>query len=417
MDLETDDRFVFQAALRLGGAARGGRVERRDSCADPAALPADYSIRLCARVRAGRAGPAFGAPSAAEAGLASVRVAILGAGNLGTTLGIVLTGGVPGIRAGRSREVVLWTIEPDVAGEMRDRHVNTKYLPGVPLPRALGVSGDLGEAIAGAAVVIVTVPSKVVREVARRLGQALGATRGALPDGPAGEAAPFIVSASKGLEAGTYLRMTEVIASELGASLAGRVLAMSGPSIAHELSRGTPTAVALAGSDPRLARAARRELQTPILRFQISRDVTGVELAGVLKNAYALAFGLCDGLGLGLNTKAALLSRALPELARLGVALGGRRATFYGLAGLGDLVGTGLSDHSRNRRMGEELARRRPADEALASIPGVVEGIGSVHLARELAARHRLRLPLLEGIAAAVEGSSDPLKMIVRLIG
>jgi glycerol-3-phosphate dehydrogenase (NAD(P)+) len=346
-----------------------------------------------------------------------VRVAILGAGNLGTTLGIVLTGGVPGIRAGRSREVVLWTIEPDVAGEMRDRHVNTKYLPGVPLPRALGVSGDLSEAIAGAAVVIVTVPSKVVREVARRLGQALGAARGAVGDGPVGGAAPFIVSASKGLEAGSYLRMTEVIASELGAPLAGRVLAMSGPSIAHELSRGTPTAVALAGNDPRLARAARRELQTPILRFQVSRDVTGVELAGVLKNAYALAFGLCDGLGLGLNTKAALLARALPELARLGTALGGRRATFYGLAGLGDLVGTGLSDHSRNRRMGEELARRRPADEAMASIPGVVEGIGSVRLARELAARHHLRLPLLEGIAAAVEGTSDPLKMISRLIG
>src|SRR5207247_879851 len=210
--------------------------------------------------------------------------------------------------------------------------------------------------------------------------------------------------------------------------------------------------VALACRDPRLARAVRRDVQTPVLRFQISRDVTGVELAGVLKNAYALAFGLCDGLGLGLNTKAALLTRALPELARLGVALGGRRATFFGLAGLGDLVGTGLSGHSRNRRMGGEVARRpagealrsspgvvdgvgtgqsdhsrnrrmgeelarRPAEEALASIPGVVEGIGSVRLARELAARHRLRLPLLEGIAAAVERTIDPLKMIERMIG
>jgi glycerol-3-phosphate dehydrogenase (NAD(P)+) len=346
-----------------------------------------------------------------------MRVAILGAGNLGTTLGIVLAGGVPGIRAGRSREVVLWTIEPDVARDIQEHHLNTKYLPDVPLPRGLQVSGDLSEAIAGAGVIVFTVPSKVVREVARGLGQALRAAGGAATDSAAGEGAPFIVSGSKGLEAGTYLRMTEVIAAELPQPLAGRILAMSGPSIAHELSRGTPTAVVLAARDPRPAREVRRLLSTPILRFQVSRDVPGVELAGVLKNAYALAFGLCDGLGLGLNTKAALLTRALPELARLGVALGGRRSTFFGLAGLGDLVGTGLSDHSRNRRMGEELARRRPADEAVASIPGVVEGIGSVRLARDLAARHHLRLPLLDGIAAVVEQTDDPMKMIVRMIG
>lgn len=348
------------------------------------------------------------APAAGDA-MSEVNVAILGAGNLGTTLAIVLAGGAPGIRAGRSRKVVLWTIEPDVAQEIRERRLNTKYLPGVPLAKAIGVTTDLAEALAGAAVIVVTVPSKVVRDVARQVGQALGA--GESPGLPA------IVSASKGLEAGTYLRMTEVILSELPAPFGGRVLAMSGPSIAHELSRGTPTAIVLACRDARLARAVRRDLQTPTLRLQISRDVAGVELGGVLKNAYALVFGLCDGLGLGLNTKAAILARALPELARLGVALGGRRATFYGLAGLGDLVGTGLSGHSRNRRLGEELARRRAADEALASIPGVVEGIGSVRLARDLAARHRLRLPLLEGIAAAVEQAGDPLKMITRLIG
>jgi len=343
-----------------------------------------------------------------------VRVAVLGAGNLGTTLGLVLAGGVPGIRAGRNRDVVLWTIEPDVERQIRDERLNTKYLPDVPLPRGLAVTGDLDGAVASAGVVLVTVPSKVVREVARNLGRTL---RHRGTDGPPADALPAIVSASKGLEPGSYLRMTEVLASELPAHLGRRVLAMSGPSIAHELSRGTPTAVALACQDAVLARAVRRDLQTPVLRFQISRDVAGVELAGVLKNAYALAFGLCDGLGLGLNTKSALLARALPELARLGVALGGRRATFFGLAGLGDLVGTGLSDHSRNRRMGEELARRRPADEAIASIPGVVEGIGSVRLARDLAARRGLRLPLLEGIAAVVEGTLEPLKMIGRIIG
>jgi glycerol-3-phosphate dehydrogenase (NAD(P)+) len=210
--------------------------------------------------------------------------------------------------------------------------------------------------------------------------------------------------------------MSEVVASELPDDLQPRVLALSGPSIAHELSRGVPTAVVLACTDLALARAVRRDLQTPILKMQISRDIAGVELAGVLKNAYALALGLCDGLGLGLNTKAAILSRALPEMARLGVALGGRRATFFGLAGLGDLVGTGLSDHSRNRRMGEEIARRRPG-QPLPDLPGVVEGLRSVDLALDLARSRGLRLPILEGLSAVIEDGADPLKTLIRFVG
>ena len=204
----------------------------------------------------------------------SVKVAILGAGNLGTTLGIVLAGGVSGIRAGRSRDVRLWTIEPDVAAEIAADRLNTKYLPDVPLPKALQVTLDLGEAIAGAEAIIVTVPSKVVRDVARLLAQALAATGGAAADRHADP--PAIVSASKGLEAGSYRRMTEVIASELPAPLQARVLAVSGPSVAHELSRGTPTAVALACRDAALARAVRRLLTTPVLRFQVSRDVARI---------------------------------------------------------------------------------------------------------------------------------------------
>lgn len=339
----------------------------------------------------------------------AVRVAILGAGNLGTTLGLILAGGVPGIRAGKARDVVLWTIEDDVAREIRDEKLNTKYLPEVNLPRALRVTSDMGEALAGAPVVLMTVPSSVVREVSKRMAATLG---GAPPASP-----PAIVGAAKGLEAESFLRMSEVIASEMPEALKHRVLALSGPSIAHELSRGVPTAVVLAGPDPALARAVRRDLQTPILRLQISRDVAGVELGGVLKNAYALALGLCDGLGLGLNTKAALLCRSLPEMARLGVALGGRRATFYGLAGLGDLVGTGLSDHSRNRRMGEAIARRRRPDQPLPELPGVVEGLRSVKLALSLAARKSMRVPVLEGLAAVIEDGADPMKTLVRLVG
>ncbi|HEV8198575.1 MAG TPA: NAD(P)-binding domain-containing protein, partial [Candidatus Polarisedimenticolia bacterium] len=251
--------------------------------------------------------------------MASVRVAILGAGNLGTALGIVLTGGTPGIRAGRNRHVVVWTIEGDVEEEIRTRRQNRKYLPDVELPRGLQVTMDLKEALSGADVVIFALPSKVVKEVARQVG-AIYSAAAPVPK-------PALVSASKGLEADTDRRMSQVIAAELPAALAIPVMAISGPSIAHELSRGVVTAVTLAYSDPRPARAVRRQIQTPILRFDISRDIAGVELGGVLKNAYTLLFGLCDGLGLGLNTKAALLTRALPEMTRLGVALGGRRAT------------------------------------------------------------------------------------------
>jgi glycerol-3-phosphate dehydrogenase (NAD(P)+) len=340
--------------------------------------------------------------------VASVRVAILGAGNLGTALGIVLTGGSPGIRAGRNRHVSLWTIEADVAEEIRSRRQNRKYLPDVELPRGLHVTLDLRESLAGAEVVIFALPSKVVREVARQVGAAYA---GATP-----VPKPALVSASKGLEAETDRRMSQVIAGEMPEALGIPVLAMSGPSIAHELSRGVPTAVTLAHTDPRCARAVRRQIQTPILRFDISRDVAGVELGGVLKNAYTLLFGLCDGLGLGLNTKAALLTRALPEMTRLGVALGGRRATFMGLAGLGDLVGTGLSHHSRNRRMGEELVRRSHED-ALAAVPGVVEGVGSLALARALAAKRRLKLPILEGLAAILDRKADALTTIQKLAG
>jgi glycerol-3-phosphate dehydrogenase (NAD(P)+) len=347
--------------------------------------------------------------------LSSVRIAILGAGNLGTALGVVLTGGIPGIRAGRSRDVALWTIEPDVAREIAADHLNSKYLLGVPLPRALRVTLDLAEAVKDAEVIVVAVPSKVVRGVARQLAAALPAPAGKTAADPAG-ATPAIVSAAKGLEEGTYLRMTEVIASEMTAHPALPILAVSGPSIAHELARGTPTAVMLAHPDAKLARDVRRKLQTPILRFQVSRDVKGVELGGVLKNAYTLGLGLCDGLGLGLNTKSALLTRIVPELARIGIALGGRRATFYDLPGLGDLIGTGLSDHSRNRRMGEELARRRPREDALAGIPGVVEGVGSVRLARALAAQRKLKLPILEALHAILEEDADPLSTILKVI-
>jgi len=350
--------------------------------------------------------------------VSKIRIAILGAGSHGTSLGIVLCGGIPGIRAGKSRAVTLWSRDAAVVGEIREQRMNSRSLPGVPLPRGLAATADLDEAIAANDIFLFAVPSEAVGEVAFRVGTALEKRSGGaspVPTPPLQE--PVLVAAVNGFEIKSLQRISQVITPQVPEPLRSRVLALSGPSLARELCRGVPTAVVLACHDTALARDVRRQLQTPILKMQVSRDVAGVELGGALKNAYSLALGLCDGLGLGLNTKAAIITRALPEMTRLGVALGGRRATFSGLAGLGDLLGTGLSDQSRNRRAGEELALRAGDKPAVVTDPGVVEGIGTARAALQLAEQRGLRLPLLEGIGAVIEGKTDPLKMILHMVG
>lgn len=350
--------------------------------------------------------------------MSKIRIAILGAGSHGTSLGIVLCGGIPGIRAGKSRAVTLWSRDAAVVGEIREQRMNSRSLPGVSLPRGLAATADLDEAIAANDIFLFAVPSDAARDIAFRVGTALEARDGGSSPGPAAPLQqPVLVAAVNGFEPASRQRISQAITPQMPEPLRGRVLALSGPSLARELCRGVPTAVVLACQDTALARDVRRQLQTPILKMQISRDVAGVELGGALKNAYSLALGMCDGLGLGLNTKAAIITRALPEMTRLGVALGGRRATFSGLAGLGDLLGTALSDQSRNRRAGEELALRAGDKPAVTTDPGVVEGIGAARAALQLAQQRGLRLPLLEGIGAVIDGGTDPLKMILRLVG
>lgn len=347
-----------------------------------------------------------------------IRIAILGAGAYGTSLGIVLCGGVPGIRAGKSRAVTLWSRESEVVRDIREQRMNTRFLPGVPLPRGLSATTDLDQAIAANDIFLFAVPSGAVREVAVQVGTALEArSSSGSPGLDSPLQLPVLIAAVNGFEVESLERISQVITPQLPEPLRSRVLALSGPSLARELCRGVPTAVVLACHETALARDVRRQLQTPILKMQVSRDVAGVELGGALKNAYSLALGLCDGLGLGLNAKAAIITRALPEMTRLGVALGGRRATFAGLAGLGDLLGTGLSDQSRNRRAGEEFALHATDNTATAADPGVVEGIGAARAALQLAAQRRLRMPLLEGIGAVLDGHIDPLKMILRMVG
>ena len=301
-------------------------------------------------------------------------VAILGAGNMGTALAQ--------LAAGNGHSVQLWSIETDVLEEIRDHHRNTKYLPGVALKPLIQPCWGLGEALAGAEIAILSVPSHVLRTVAREAALHL-----------TGEA--IVLSVAKGLEAGTNLRMSQVLAQELGPA-AERTACMGGPAIAVEFAKGAPTAVIVASEDVGRARAVQEALQNEYFKVETSTDVVGVELGATLKNAYAIALGICDGLGHGTNAKAFMATLALEEMATVMTALGGEPRTAYGLAGLGDLLTTGYSPHSRNRTLGEMLCTDRDWRQFLER--ATVEGVTACRTARELAQQRRLDLPLLDAV-------------------
>lgn len=318
-------------------------------------------------------------------------VAILGAGSLGTALAAGLW------RAGRS--FTLWTIEEDVAESLRTYRENVKYLPGIKVPKEVVVATDLESALDGALLVLLTVPSHVIRDVARR----------AAPHLPSGT---VVVSAAKGLERDTLLRMSEVIAEELPEPLKSRVVVLSGPSLAPEVGRGEPTGVDAAAVDPDLARAVKIALTMKRFRFKLRRDVAGVEAGGTFKNLYAIGAGICDGLSLGNNTKAALQTRALSEMIVLARALGGKSSTLYGLAGLGDLMVTCNSPHSRNRTLGEHIGKGHKVADVSRGMVSVTEGVDAAHCAHQLAAMHKLRLPLAEMIYGILNAEEKPEQLI-----
>ena len=262
----------------------------------------------------------------AAMGRSPTAIAVLGDGGWGTTLAIHLH------RLGH--RVRLWGAFPAYLRVIERRRENVKFLPGVPIPRTLTIVSDLGEALANARIVILAVPSQHLRAVARRLA-------------PLPSPRPILVSAAKGLERGTLKRMSEVVAGELGP---GRIAVLSGPNIAAEIARGRPASSVVASRNPAVAAEVQRALMSERLRIYTSMDVAGVELGGALKNPVAIAAGIGDGLDLGSNAKAALITRGVVEMARLGRAMGAREETFWGLSGLGDLVTTCLS--GRNHWLG-----------------------------------------------------------------
>jgi glycerol-3-phosphate dehydrogenase (NAD(P)+) len=302
-------------------------------------------------------------------------------------------------RAGH--DVELWARDPALASEMAVRRANPVYLSGVHFPPQVRPTADLQQALEGTRFVVAAVPSHGMREILRR-------ARTAVP----GDA--VVVSATKGLEQETLFRMSEVVAQELGSTI--RVAVLSGPSFASELARELPTAMAAASREPAVVDAVQQEFRAPYVRLYGTSDVVGVEMGGALKNVIAIAAGLVEGMGLGYNARAGLITRGLAEISRLACAAGAQRETLSGLAGLGDLVLTCTSGPSRNRRVGIELAKGRPLQEILDGTRMVAEGVRTTDAALALATRHRTELPIASQVADLLAGRKDPRTALDELM-
>ena len=322
------------------------------------------------------------------------RVTVVGAGSWGTTIAALL-GAQPG--------VTLWAREPELAERIDTGHENPRYLPGITLPSGLHATGDLRAACVDADLIVLAVPSHGLRAVLTDAAAAIG------PDVP-------VLSLAKGVEQGTNLRMTEVVADVLADHRRDRIGVLTGPNLAREVAAGQPTASVVALPDRVAAGELQQRFMTTTFRVYTNPDVVGCEIAGALKNVIAIAAGIAAGLGYGDNTKAALITRGLAELARLGVVLGGDPLTFSGLAGMGDLVATCTSDQSRNRRVGVELGRGRSLDDIVTEMAMVAEGVKSTAAVLELAATHDVEMPIAAMVGAVLYDGRRPADLVPTLM-
>ena len=328
---------------------------------------------------------------------AKTRVAVLGDGGWGTTLAILL------FRKGV--EVALWGAFPDYVQFLRKRRINAKFLPGIPIPRGLRITASLEEAVGGRGVIVAAVPSHHLRGVCRRLAPLLPRKRGA--------GGPLVISASKGIETDTLMRMSEVIGGEVPGV---RVAALSGPSHAEEVAREIPTTVVAASAHAPSAIEAQRLLMTERFRVYTNRDLVGVEIAGAIKNVIAIAAGASDGLGFGDNAKAALITRGIVEIARLGARMGASAETFAGLAGIGDLITTCVSRYGRNRRVGELIAKGKTLRQVVEGMEMVAEGIRTTKAAWRLSRLKRVEMPITEKVYAVLYRGKDPSAAVRELM-
>jgi glycerol-3-phosphate dehydrogenase (NAD(P)+) len=311
------------------------------------------------------------------------KIAIIGGGAWGTALAIALT------QSSRKHRLSLWAHSADVVETLNERRVNEIYLSGFELPAEVEVTGDLEKALSGADIVLGVMPSAHAREIYRAMR-------------PLVKSGAVFVSATKGLEPASHARISQVIAEEMGMDSSSRIAVLSGPSFALEVAAGHPTAVVLASADAKLASEIQEEFSGPRFRLYTNDDVIGTEIAGAVKNVIAIAAGICTGLELGTNAVAALVTRGLAEMTRLAVALGGRRETLSGLAGVGDLILTATGDLSRNRSVGIQLGKGRELKEILGSTRRVAEGVGSAAATLELAHRAKVEMPITEQVHAVL---------------
>ncbi|HUG02228.1 MAG TPA: NAD(P)H-dependent glycerol-3-phosphate dehydrogenase [Longimicrobiales bacterium] len=322
-------------------------------------------------------------------------VGVVGAGSWGTALALVL--------ARKGHDVSLWSYEEDVAEAVNRQRENTVYLPGVALPPRLVATTDLEEAVAGAPVVVSVSPSQHVARVMSEAAASLSPSA-------------LVVSASKGIETATLRTMAEVLDAVLPPAPAHSASFLSGPSFAVEVAREVPTAVTVASADQAAAARVQELFQTSYFRVYTVPDVTGVELGGALKNVIAIASGMAVGLGLGHNTQAALITRGLAEIARLGTALGADPLTFSGLAGMGDLILTCTGGPSRNRGVGIELGKGRALEDILGDMRMVAEGVETTRAAARLAAREGIEMPIVEEVHAVLFEGRSPTEAVRNLM-
>ena len=324
----------------------------------------------------------------------STRIAVIGAGSWGTTVGAI---------AAVNADAVLWARDPAVAAQINTEHHNWHYLADITLPESLHATSDLIAACTGADVIVMGVPSHGFRAVLETAASVIG------NDVP-------VLSLSKGVEQGTLLRMTEVVADVLTGHRTGRIGVLTGPNLAREVALGQPTASVVAIEDAAVATQLQGLFMTSTFRVYTNPDVVGCEIAGALKNVIALAAGIAHGLGYGDNTKAALITRGLAELARLGSALGGDPMTFSGLAGMGDLVATCTSEKSRNRTVGVALGQGRKLADIVAEMKMVAEGVKTTQAVLELAQRYEVELPIAEQVGAVLYDGRTPAEIVPALM-
>jgi glycerol-3-phosphate dehydrogenase (NAD(P)+) len=330
--------------------------------------------------------------SAADTVRAPARITIMGSGSWGTAFALVVSDA--------GNQVTLWARRPELADKINFDHCNPDYFPDLTLPESLQAVSDPQRAMSGADFVVLAVPSQSLRSN--------------LSHWPIPENA-IVVSLAKGIELGSGLRMSEVIA-EAGQIRPERIVVVTGPNLAREIAERQPSASVVASISPTTAEAFQAVCHTARFRAYTNTDVVGCELGGATKNVIALAVGMAIGLGLGANATASVITRGLAEITRLGLALGADPYTFSGLAGLGDLVATCSSPLSRNRSFGEELGRGRTVAEITASTRQVAEGVKSCASITELAAKHDVEMPIVENVAAVIAGELTPAEMITALM-